>query len=110
MDEENLDESTFQLVIDQLEELMVTIIEEIRERPAVPAAVLAGVVGALVGSALAGRGRGRGAIQKQAVQRAHTVQHTAGLMQIGMRLLQNPIVRGLLFAALQKQVRGRLLL
>ena len=43
-----VDQSTGQLIIDQIEELVVTIIQEIRERPAVALAILAAVEGALV--------------------------------------------------------------
>ncbi len=107
MDESNLDDSTFQLIFDQLEELMVTIIEEIRERPGVAAAILAGVVGVIVGSALARR-RGT-SVRKRAGRNARKVQNTAGLVQLMLQLMQNPIVRGLMFAAIQKQVRRRLL-
>ena len=39
----NVEESTMQLVIDQLEELIVTIIEEVRQRPGVVLAILAAV-------------------------------------------------------------------
>ncbi len=105
MDESNLDDSTLQLVMDQLEELVVTVIEEIRHRPGVAAAILAGVVGVIVGSALAARGR-KGGMHRRAAK----VQNTAGLIQLGLRLLQNPIVRGLIFAAVQRQVRRRLLI
>ena len=104
MDEANLDDSTFQLVMDQLEELAVTLIEEIRERPGVIAAIVAGVVGAIVGSALAARGR-RKSVSKHAQRRAQDVQDTAGLMSLVIGLLKNPIVRGLLFAAIQRQIR-----
>lgn len=52
------EQSVMQLIVDQLEELVVTIIEEIRERPGVAAAILAGLLGAIVGSILAaGMGR-----------------------------------------------------
>jgi uncharacterized membrane protein YeaQ/YmgE (transglycosylase-associated protein family) len=52
--------SVMDLIVDQLEELVVTIIEEIRERPGIAAAILAAIVGAVVGSVLAaGAGRRR---------------------------------------------------
>lgn len=43
----------FQLVVEQIEEFAVTVLEEIRERPGVAAAVIAGVIGALAGLAFA---------------------------------------------------------
>ena len=56
MRDANVEPGTLQLILDQLEELVVTLIEEIRERPAVALAVLAAVIGAVIGSALAARG------------------------------------------------------
>ncbi len=50
----NADKSVVELIVDQLEELIVTVIEENRERPGVAIAILAAVVGAIVGSMLAG--------------------------------------------------------
>lgn len=47
------EQGVMQLIVDQLEELVVTVIEEIRERPGVAAAILAGLIGAIVGSMLA---------------------------------------------------------
>ncbi|MBI2755559.1 MAG: hypothetical protein HYX52_02515 [Chloroflexi bacterium] len=44
-------------ITDAVEEVLVTIIETIRERPAVVAALLAGILGTTIGLALAGRGR-----------------------------------------------------
>ena len=55
MHEPTVDQSTMHLIIDQLEELVVTIIDEVRQRPAVAVAILAGVAGALAGSMLATR-------------------------------------------------------
>ena len=42
-------EDFFQLVVELLEEMTVTVLEGIRERPGVAAAILAGIVGAFVG-------------------------------------------------------------
>ena len=53
MQDYNVESSTLQLIVDQLEELIVTVVEEIRERPGVAVAILAGVVGATVGGMLA---------------------------------------------------------
>jgi hypothetical protein len=107
--EVNAEDSTLQLILDQLEELVVTLIEEIRERPAVAAAILAGVVGALVGSMLALNGRRRG--KRPSARLAKSTKgltETAELVGLGVRLLQNPIVRGFLIAAVERQVKGRL--
>ncbi len=108
MQDSDVGDSTFQLVVDQLEELVVTLIEEIRERPGIVLALIAGVVGAMIGSRLArrkaappppvraARGAGRGAGE------------AADIARIGMRLLQNPLVRGLLLATLERQFKNRL--
>ena len=50
MQDSDVGDSTLQLVIDQLEELVVTVVEEVRERPGIALALVAGVVGAVVGS------------------------------------------------------------
>jgi hypothetical protein len=107
--ESNVDESTLQLVIDQLEELVATIIEEVRERPAVVVAIGAAVVGAAVGSRLA---RGMAARRSRvpaarAIGKARRVGDMAQLAGLVIRLLQNPIVRGLVLAALERQIKRR---
>lgn len=101
------DDSTLQLVLDQLEELVVTIVEEIRQRPGVALALFAGVLGALVGSRLAARRRRRATPAKAARRGARNVGDAADLFGTGMRLMQNPIVRGMVFAAVARQFRGR---
>jgi hypothetical protein len=53
-DGSQVDQSALQLIIDQVEELVVTLIEEVRARPGVAVAILAGVVGAVAGSVVAG--------------------------------------------------------
>jgi hypothetical protein len=109
MRDSNVEPGTFQLILDQLEELIVTLIEEIRERPGVALAVLAAVLGALIGSALAGRAARRGLQPPaRAARRARSLGAASELMGLGMRLMQNPIVRGLVFAAVQRQLRRRL--
>ena len=50
-------EDLFQRVMDVVEDVLVTLIEAVRERPQVAAAIGAAVVGAAVGAALAGIGR-----------------------------------------------------
>jgi hypothetical protein len=109
MQDQDVGDSFFQLVIDQLEELVVTLVEEVRERPGVAVAIAAGVLGAVIGSMLARRSLGRGqSVPKQAVRGARSVGDAADLARLGMRLMQNPIVRGLLLAALERQLKRRL--
>src|SRR5438309_10398358 len=48
-------ESVLQLIVDQVEELVLTLLEEIRARPSVAMAIVAGVAGAVLGSVLAAR-------------------------------------------------------
>jgi uncharacterized membrane protein YeaQ/YmgE (transglycosylase-associated protein family) len=103
MHESDAEDSTFQLVIDQLEELVVTIVEEIRERPGVVLAIFAGIVGALVGSKLASRRRAL--VPKQAQRSVRGVGDAAELAGLGMRVLRNPIVRGMIMAAVARQFR-----
>jgi uncharacterized membrane protein YeaQ/YmgE (transglycosylase-associated protein family) len=102
----NVEQGTMQLVMDQLEELAVTLIEEIRERPGVFAAILAAVVGAFVGSMLASR-RQSVPPPKKLAQTAKGMVEAGDLAAIGVKLLQNPIVRGYLSAALQGQLKKR---
>ena len=104
----DVEDSTFQLVIDQLEELVVTLIEEIRERPGVALAIFAGLLGAFVGSRLAMRLGRRRSVPARAAHRAQRVGDAADLLGLSMRLLQNPIVRGILLAALERQIKSRL--
>ena len=100
------DHSTVQLVIDQAEELAVTLIEEIRERPAVAGALLAGIVGAIVGSALAVRARPKRApMPQRVVRRARLMGDLAEIGGIGLRLLENPLVRAIIFRQVLKRLR-----
>ena len=106
MQDTDVEDSTLQLVIDQLEELVVTVIEEIRERPGVALAIFAGLAGALVGMRLARR---RGPAPVRGVRRkAQGVGDAAELAGLGLRLLKNPIVRGLIVAAIERQLRRRM--
>src|SRR5688500_15160071 len=97
--------STLQLVMDQVEELIVTLIEEIRERPGVAAAIVAAVAGVVVGSWFAARTRSQGKPRKRAAKAAKRAFGAADMARIGVRLLENPLVRGMLVA----QVKRRLL-
>ena len=135
-----------QLIVDQVEELIISVLEEIRTRPAVAAAIVAGVLGAVVGTALAARlarprrpppvsapgellgalagtvagavpGRVDGKAVGKAARRTRKqaqrglgrtgIGDMADLANIGLRLLENPIVRGYLRAALASQVQKR---
>jgi hypothetical protein len=107
MQDSDVGDSTLQLVIDQLEELVVTIVEEVRERPGIALALVAGVVGAIVGSWLARR-KSAAAPVRAARGGARNAGDTASLLGAGVRMLQNPIVRGLIMAAVERQLRSRL--
>ncbi len=108
MQDSNADQSVMELIIDQLEELMVTVIEEIRERPAVAAAILAGVVGAIVGSIFAAsRARHKPSRPERVVRKARGATEAADLAGLGLKLLQNPIVRGYVLSAVQGQLKKR---
>jgi uncharacterized membrane protein YeaQ/YmgE (transglycosylase-associated protein family) len=105
----NVEPGTLQLIVDQLEEVVVTLIEEIRERPGVALAVFAGLMGAVVGSAVAARaGRRRPSPPAVVTRRARRLGAASDLLGLSIRLLQNPIVRGLVLAAVQKQLRRRM--
>jgi hypothetical protein len=93
--------SVTELVIDQLEELVVTIIDELRQRPSVAVAILAAVVGLIIGGALARR-----ASRKRSVvaRRAKSMAETSELIGLSLRLLQNPIVRGYLVSMLKRRL------
>jgi hypothetical protein len=100
-------QSTLQLVMDQLEELLVTVIEEIRERPGVAAAILAAVVGAIVGSVLARAARRRSRKGPRAPKAAHRLGELADLAGLGVQLLENPLVRSYARAAITSQFKRR---
>src|SRR5438105_5264887 len=95
MQDAPVDQSMLQLVLDQLEELVFTLIEEIRERPGVAAAIFAAVCGAIVRSILAARSRpSRSKIPPESARRgARRISDAAELAGLGLRLLENPIVR-----------------
>ena len=108
MHDSGVEDSTFQLVIDQLEELVVTVIEEIRERPTVALAIFAGLLGAFVGSRLASRSSH--SPQAKVAKTARGIGDVSELAGLGMQLFQNPVVRALLMAALERQLKRRLAL
>jgi hypothetical protein len=108
MYEPTVEQSTMQLIVDQFEELVATIIDEIRQRPAVALAFLAAVTGALVGSMLAARvSRRHASPAKGVVRKARGMGEAAELAGLGIRLLQNPIVRSYLLSALEGQLKKR---
>jgi hypothetical protein len=102
-----VDQSTTQLIIDQIEELVVTLIEEIRERPAVAAALLAAVVGAIIGGVLAAGMRRPKPVTKRVARGVGTVGDMADLAGLAFRLLENPLVRSYLRAAVTGQLKRR---
>lgn len=102
------EESVMQLIVDQLEELVVTIIEEIRERPGVAAAILAGLLGAIAGSMLAASlARRRQSPPARVVRKARGVSEAADLAGLAVKLLQNPLVRGYVRSAMESQFKKR---
>jgi len=106
--EPSVEQSTMQLIADQLEELVVTIIDEIRQRPAVALAFLAAVTGALIGSMLAARASRRHVSPPRGVvRRARGMGDAAELAGLGLRLVQNPIVRSYLISAVEGELKKR---
>jgi uncharacterized membrane protein YeaQ/YmgE (transglycosylase-associated protein family) len=104
----HVEQSTMQLIVDQIEELIVTIIEEVRQRPGVAVAILAAVVGALVGSSLAARASHRHASPTaRVVRKVHGVGDAADLAALGLKLLQNPLVRGYVRSVVEGQLKKR---
>lgn len=107
MQDAGVQESTLQLVLDQLEELAVTVIEEIRERPGVALAICAGITGAVVGSVFAARLRRPRRPAARVAHQARRAGDMAELVGLSMRLMRNPIVRGLVVAAITRQLKRR---
>ena len=98
------EQSTMQVVMDQLEELVVTIIEEIRERPGVAAAIFAAIVGVVLGSILAAAVSRRPSPRRRVAKTASKFSDFAELARVGMGLLENPIVRGVVVAQLRRRL------
>lgn len=108
MYEPTVEQSTMQLILDQFEELLVTIIDEIRQRPSVALAFLAAITGAVIGSMLAARaGRRRASAPRGVARKARGMAEAAELAGLGLKLLQNPIVRSYLRAAMEGQLKRR---
>lgn len=145
-------EGTIQFIIEELENIVLTVIEELRQRPTVAMALAAAVCGAVVGAMLAGRsGRAKpvksaaglvdalgplaAALTRSQVKdvassfseraakgaeraskgvrrtgggpkvRLPGLGSTADLVNLGVRLLQNPIVRGYLVSMIGSRLR-----
>ena len=108
MYEPTVEQSTMQLIVDQFEELLVTIIDEIRQRPSVALAFLAAITGAVVGSMLAARASRRPPSPARGVARkARGMAEAAELAGLGLKLLQNPIVRSYIVSAIEGQLKKR---
>jgi hypothetical protein len=104
----DVEQSTIQLIVDQIEEFIVTIIEEIRERPGVAAAIFAALLGATVGAIFAaGAARRHSSPRARVAKRARGMAEVAELIVLGLKLLQNPIVRGYLRSAMERELRKR---
>ena len=104
----NVEQSTMQLIVDQIEELIVTIIEEIRQRPSVALAIVAAVAGAIAGSMLAARAsRRHSSPTTGVVKKARGIGEAAELAVLGVKLVQNPLVRSFLRSAIQSQLKKR---
>ena len=79
-----------------------------RQRPGVALALLAAVTGAVVGSMLAARGSRRHASPAKGVARkARGMGEAADLAGLGLKLLQNPIVRSYIRSAVEGQLKKR---
>ena len=106
----NGEQSVMELIVDQLEELVVTIIEEIRARPGVAAAILAGLLGAIAGSMLAASMARRQQARPARVARkarGRAASEAADLAGLGLKLLQNPTVRGYVRSAMESELKKR---
>jgi hypothetical protein len=104
----NVDNSVMDLIVDQLEELVVTLVEEIRERPGIAAAIVAAVVGALIGAAIAGSvGRPRKSPRALVARRAQKASQGIELAALGLRLMQNPLIRSFARSRVEDQIKKR---
>jgi len=151
---------TLEFIVDQFEELIVSLIEEIRERPMVVAAIFAAIVGAILGGVIARARRPKprveiprvapgdlmdalSSLMGEARPRAQEVRKAVGksvgksgksvgksgrqaskssrdwlgklgfgdwadLLAIGTQLMENPLVRSYVRAALAGQLRRRM--
>jgi hypothetical protein len=114
-----------QLATQRLNELANGLVAAVRAQPIAAAAVIAGGVGVGIGLAMAGRGRSRQqALGDALADEAETVEKQAkgarkggkrlgkagdygDLIPLAMRLLENPVVRGLIIQAVTRSVSKR---
>jgi len=104
------DHGVMDLIVDQLEELVVTLVEEIRQRPGVAAAILAAVVGAFIGAMFA-RSKGSSSRTRSPASRvAHTARDASEAVELAalaFKLIQNPMVRGYIGSMIERQFKKR---
>jgi hypothetical protein len=105
MYEPSVEQGTMELIIDQFEELLMTIVEEVRQRPGVALAFVAAIAGAVGGSMLAERASRRRA--PPVVRKVRGMGEAAELAGLGLKLLQNPLVRSFLRSAVERQLKKR---
>src|SRR5437868_3807249 len=97
------------LIVDQLEELVVTVIQEVRERPAIAGAIFAAVVGALIGNLLAAGATGkRRSPARRIVRGAREASDVLEVGGLAIKLLQNPLIRGYILSAIENQFKRRM--
>jgi hypothetical protein len=114
-----------QLANQRLNDLANGLVAAVRAQPMAAAAVIAGGVGVGIGLAMAGRGRPRQeALGEALAGQAETVEKQArrarqggkrlgragdygDLIPLAMRLLENPVVRGLIIQAVTRSVSKR---
>jgi len=118
-------EDLFQIVFDRVLELAAGVCRAVSARPMLATAAAAAVVGAAAGSALArrrtsrpepmpGRTKGRTPLSRDPANRVAKSGKRLGragdygeLVQLGLKLLENPIVRAVLIENLRKRVTKR---
>ena len=104
-DGSQVDQSALQLIIDQVEELVVTLIEEVRARPGVAVAILAGVVGAVAGSVVAGNlTRPKQTLRRRATGRVGGMADTVEMLGL---LMRHPVLRSYARQGIEELIRKR---
>ena len=106
-------EDLFQITAERLIDLVADLTEAIAARPKLSAAIFAAAVGAMVGFALAGRPRRRRRTMFEALRQRSdrakkgTVAPAADyaqLVQAGLKLLENPLVRAFILRAVTRRL------
>src|SRR5260370_41672116 len=106
MYEPTVEQSTLQLILDQVEEVLVTIIDEIRQRPGVALALLAAVTGAFGGSTPAARASRRHAIPpKGVVGKDRGMGDASELAGLGLQMRHDVIMRREPRSAVCRQIK-----